>query len=244
MKSLKNLFCAGLAVLAVAFAACKNDPPPYTPPGIDEFLSGLPNLDQTTVTGQPTVSVTGASLGGDDVGNVTIAGSGDGYTLSVSGGKLTLNLTTPTKIGNQTEDEEHFNKVKGIFLGVEDADPTGVFTPATTKFCIPAFYGVGSDGNTYYFERFTAQTDEKTYFVGSMIYYVYVNTDCKITSSAKDLSETDEEGSWTSHYNPINLSLKAGWNLVQENQSWAGSGATTITFKIADKDLPWEIYKN
>ncbi|MDR2745868.1 MAG: hypothetical protein LBB77_00350 [Treponema sp.] len=41
-------------------------------------------------------------------------------------------------------------------------------------------------------------------------------------------------------YNAIDLQLKEGWNLVQQNQN-STKTEDTITMKIADKDIPWYI---
>ncbi|MDR2177862.1 MAG: hypothetical protein LBP20_07485 [Treponema sp.] len=255
MKSLKNLFFAGLAVLTITFAACKNDggsPSPSvddpldTPVDLlDTLLDTLGDLDQAKVTGQPDISVTGAALGGDKVGNVTITGGNeaDGYNLSVTGGKLTLNLTTPTNLGNESDQQGHFPGLKIMLLGSTDAAPEGTFNPSDAEFCFCSSFSGTGDGSTYYVYRYAAQTGAETYFVDITIHYVYVDKDCSIISAAKDISGTDDGVAWTDHYDKVDLSLKTGWNLIQVNRNGTEKGMT-VTVKIADKDIPWEIYKN
>jgi hypothetical protein len=248
MKSLKNLFLAGLAVLAIVSAACKNDPPPYTPPGIDEFLSGFADLDVGEATGQtPPFEVKGEIKWGDDVGNVTINGSSteDGYEITVANGKVTLNLKEPTRLANETDNPDNrFGVVKEYLLGTKETPAPGTFDPDTAKFCLATFEGTDTNGDRYFVERSMGQTDEEeTYFVGSVIFYVYVDTNCNIKKAAEDFQRTDDEGeSWIERYGAIDLSLKKGWNLVQINESWTGDEPKIFTFKIADKDIPWSIW--
>jgi ribosomal protein S4E len=74
-----------------------------------------------------------------------------------------------------------------------------------------------------------------------MIQYVYVDRDCTVTRGATSWTKTDDErGTYTVKYNAIDLQLKEGWNLVQQNQN-STKTEDTITMKIADKDIPWYI---
>lgn len=236
MKIVKNLFFTGLALLAITFAACKDEPAGTPPPSMDGFLNSLEDLDVSESTGQPGFTVSNAVLGGDAKG-VVITLEATGNIFSVSGGKLNSFTIAGVPPGNF----EQFETVKKILLGTADDAHAGTFDPGDTKFRIPSFYGQGEDGKGYLVYRYKEDTDGETYFFGSMIQYVYVDKDCTVTRDAASWTETDDErGAYTVKYKAIDLQLKEGWNLVQQNQN-STKTEDTITMKIADKDIPWYI---
>jgi hypothetical protein len=251
MKSVKNLFFSGLALLAIAFASCGDGAggPPPPPTTVEELLNSLPSLDVSKSTGQPGITITNAPLQGEGAAAINFPSENvNGNVFSVSGGKLNLTLTTPPVYG---EGEQKFDDVKRYLFGSEDSANWGTFDPDTVKFCIPSFYSVqgsGSEEKRYYIERSMWETDEKTYNVGVQIVYVYVDNDCTVTRNAKTWEESFDGTRWTLTYSAINLPLKKGWNLVQINGQMTREsadsdvGTGTYTVKIADKDVPWVIY--
>jgi hypothetical protein len=98
--------------------------------------------------------------------------------------------------------------------------------------------------------RSKSETDGKTYENYSEITYFYVSADVTISQAAYTDTDTDTDGeakgggfdTYNFKYSAINLPLKKGWNLVQEDGQTTVSGTTVnvaYSAKIADKDVPW-----
>jgi hypothetical protein len=86
----------------------------------------------------------------------------------------------------------------------------------------------------YNVARYKVETDEKTYYRVSQIIYLYVSKD--VTLSAQS---GQNEGFI---YTAFDLSLKAGWNLLQMD---VGGDLTqpsgTLSIHIATKNVPWTV---
>jgi hypothetical protein len=237
MKIMKNLLFTGFALLAINFASCKNDP------ATDGFLDSLENLDTSKSTGLDRITVTNAVLEGDTKG-VTINLEATGGTFTVRDGKLNMEITgEPSSVYGK--DDQQFDTVKEILLGTAKAGYDGTFDPDDTKFRIPSFYGRDTNGRGYLVYRYEEETDMETYAHSSLIYYVYVDKDCRITSDLKSDKGTYDGGNLEGQefditYNAIDLQLKKGWNLIQHNRNMTVP-ETIITVKIADKNIPWYI---
>jgi hypothetical protein len=236
MKPIKNLFFAGLALLATAFTSCNPDGG-GGPPSLDEFLASIPAIEEE-VRGRSTISVSGVSLEGDGAAGVTIPQqtlSGDAGSFSVASGKLTLDLKAPSPSSLKSNTDGSVQN--SLFWGHAD----GVSFSSDAKFYLPALsYDNGSV--RYEILRLKSATDEKTYMLACEILYVYVDKDCTITAAAKSWTETfdDTDTPILVKFSAINLELKEGWNLMQRDQ-YMDATTQNVTQKIADKDVPWYI---
>jgi hypothetical protein len=217
--------------------------PPYTG---DTTVSGwsAPAIAEP-VTGRASITYTGIALTGDGasitVPRVTNADAGT--ELSITGGKLTLTLTTPaaplaiSTLPIKKDANDAYNGW-GIF-GNTNGDNALTFDPANggvTAASIGSFSVDNSGYGGYKIARGAYDTDEAGYENGTEICYIYVSGDVTITRAAKTIGRN--------YYHAINLPLKAGWNLVQVDQKRPKSGGSVFSVKIAGKDIPWRYYKS
>jgi hypothetical protein len=233
MRIAKNLLFTCLAVLVIVLAACKNDG--GDPPGLN-----FPNNTEET-TGRPNVTGTNITLTGEGAAAINIPqqilqnGAGN---FSVTNGKLSFNLGTPTSLFSVTS----------IGLKMDPGYEITFSDPSTQVLAIDQFWYTSRDRLDYVISRYTVDTDEATYYAESYISYIYVDRDCTFSREELSWTYTDDDGSsYTVNYKALNLPLKAGWNLMQEDLGGtlteANAGVTIITAKIADKDIPWTIEK-
>ncbi|GHT73413.1 hypothetical protein FACS1894124_1760 [Spirochaetia bacterium] len=196
----------------------------------------LPGIKEET-TGKETIAYSDISVSG--IANASYANTSNGYTIAVSGGKLTLSLTTPT----YTEPVSGF----GSWLFGQDysswnnATNSAVYTnpftasPANVNIAVQDSFAVDSNW-TESVARYWEDTDGTTYQKSSQIVYVYVSGDVALTRAA--IKRNGDHGDPDTNYAAISLSLKKGWNLVQVDSNYTASGGS-VTVKIADKDIPW-----
>jgi hypothetical protein len=237
MKIAKNVLFAGLIALAVSFTGCKTDAGDPQPPDL-----GLPSLTEAA-TGRATVTVSDATLTGDGAASITIPQqtlSDSAGTFSVTGGKLSFTLNTPSPLQSVTVVNTDSNSLPGIAAG----KTVTISDPSAQIYRLPDFsYDTGS-GKSYSIYRIAQKTDEATYSVSSLIAYIYIDRDCTITRSAVDWTETSNGYTFVSSVAAIDLPFKTGWNLIQMDCFMTLSGTTyteTWTVKLADKDVPWVI---
>ncbi len=249
----------GLA-LVFGFTGCDpNGDDDDDQPGNDRPATGLnlPAIDEPT-TGLSTVTVTDYDLGDEwndtsisDNTYITVSKAGSPSesvgTWSVTAGKLALEITEAPS-ADATIGVADLNGVNvdeyGSIFGRTDAgyeltiDPTD----SAARFGIASFgyFDINDQSTRYDLDRSARVSDETTYSDSSVIDYVYVSADVTITRAEKAWTETYTEGTYNMTYAAINLPLKAGWNLVQRD-TYMTSNSETITIKIADKNVPWEL---
>jgi hypothetical protein len=231
MRTVKNLFFTGLALLAITLASCKQD-------------GGGP-----PVTGLPTVTVTDAALEGQsgvDAASITIPNQDLPYgagSFSVTGGKLSLSLTAPSgsipTIGSANGLTQHdgFGRTDSgyeLTLSDPDAQMYAIFELRAT---------VGT--TDYLIQKSKDETDGETYYRFSSGGYIYVDKDCTISREAKSWT-WPYGGGGTAAYNfsAFDLPLKAGWNLIQmggETTMTGNSISIEYAMKLGDSDVPWSI---
>jgi hypothetical protein len=223
---------AGFAVLLVAaiftFTGCSDDP------GGGGGLDPLDPLDEAA-TGRATIEYTAVSVSGLRGNYAKFTNLGAGYEFSVTDGKMTLTLTTPTALQEVTE--ANLERIEGF----GSTKPINIDSGGSVNFAVNRNFAHGNGDSRFQVERVSEDTDETTYYNASHIIYIYVSADVGISQTTFEETETDDEG--TAHqvtYNTISLSLKQGWNLVQVDQHMTlTTGAYTM--KIADKGVPWTV---
>jgi hypothetical protein len=232
----RNVLITGILATALVFGlvvmSCggddEEDPPAPSLPPLSEPATGQEKIEYKDV------SITGLP---DSV--ASYKNEGQGYTFSVTGGKMTLTLTTPTS--TEAVNAENLRDNTWIF---GDKEPIKVDGSANFT-TVSSFYG--QDGNVRV-ERNKYDTDEKTYQNGTQITYFYVSADVTISQAActDTGTNTNMDGTtstYTVKYSTTSLSLKKGWNLVQIDYSQTLSGGT-VAAKIASADVPWSVRDN
>jgi hypothetical protein len=222
---------ASMLVFGLGFVSCGGD---------DDDGGGGLNLGNITeeTTARESIVVADVSLDGMTDGTYTSDSyesfSEGKFFCTVTGGKLSLTLGTPQDdwLGSVSDINDDIND---RFFGPTSENPLAISPEdSTAKYCTVSGFSRQS-GTTYYGISRDAGAGGATYYDSSSITYVYVNTDVTLTREA--MSFTDGGGanvSWAA----INLPLKAGWNLVQ-NDSHETETSVTCTVKIATKDVPW-----
>jgi hypothetical protein len=220
----KGFFVGMLAVTLVfgmALAGCSSDD------GGGLSLN-LPAITEP-VSGQPTITYTNVPLTGESIPNIALQTKNYG-TWSVTDGKLSLTLTTPSNPVILSKEVQALRDIFGdttgankLDLSVEDAKFVVVFNLEKTE---------GQD--SYKISR-GAGAGDATSFIECAIRYLYVDKDVTITRDAKTAADDFIT------YAAINLPLKAGWNLVQTDENGTQSESSN-TIKLADKDVPWSYY--
>jgi hypothetical protein len=240
MRTKHGLFL-GFAVLLLAeiFTGCPTDGDSGDDGGLD-----LPDITEET-SGRETITVTAAALESEDASDasgVTIPsqtiGSGGGYgTWSVTAGKLTLTLNTPSGSDARVISDWFSNNGSGVGSLFGSVEGGNVVTVSDDTAQIVYVHNLKGTGNSteYEIERRKYKTDNSTYSLGSNISYVYVDKDVTFTRAKKQIEETT--------YNAIALPLKTGWNLVQTDSNYTRTSSTEAV-KIADKDIPWACHED
>jgi hypothetical protein len=209
--------------------------------------------DNDGVTGLSTIVYTDVTLQGEGASTLTVdkeTNIRDGYELSITKGKLTLEFFKPLSTGPIDEDlngrEEYW------LFGRTDGDYKLTFDPAGG-----GRVGVKERGGwdlneeeaslRYGISRNSTQKDDEnnpTFQISSQIAHVYVTGDVRITREEKEEIVVEDDDWRSGKYTAIDLPLKTGWNLVQfdRKETFAENEAdntVVITVKIADKDIPW-----
>jgi hypothetical protein len=221
---------AGMAAMVLAFglvlAGCDNgDPKPDGGGGLN--LGGV--TEETT--GRTEIEVTGATLTGATASDGTYSSDKGNFSATVSSGKLSFTLGAPTSLNsigdlNGDEDSDFFGSTKdGNALTISDS---------SAKFFSLAGFYAAVDGKKYYISR-TAKADDGTTYFYSGIRYIYVDNDVTLTRDAK--SGISVKNGTLSHA-AVNITFKAGWNLLQDD--WYGTEIVgTQAVKIAANNIPW-----
>jgi hypothetical protein len=230
----KRFFSFGLLAVMLVYglvlAGCDTSDEPS-----DEGLGvKLPAITEETtgrngITGSNIALEAGREVTQTFVNSLTYPGetNQNGVTWSVTNGKLSFSFGTP----NQTD------PLDAEMVDLEDWTNVQVSPPDAKAYLVDDFYfrieGTnGNSGNGYYIERYKNETDDATYYRRSKIIYLYVSKD--VTLSAQ--SGQDEHSTYTA----FNLSLKAGWNLLQEDR-YATPNSQTLSISIATKNVPWMV---
>jgi hypothetical protein len=223
MKRLTKLLgiIAMAAVIATGMAGCSSDDD-------DDGLGNLPAINEQT-TGRESITGTDIPLEAGRhttqaaVNSLNLAGETNynGAAWSVKDGKLTFSLGTPTYTSTFDAEDDYLEDWTDVQVSPADAQ----------AYMFERFYSMDDD---YYYDvgRRKVETDEQTYYRSSEIIYLYVSKDVTVSGkSGKDDAFT---------YTALNLSLKAGWNLLQENSSQTKTSGTQ-SVSIATKNVPWAV---
>jgi hypothetical protein len=185
-------------------------------------------------TGRGTIEYTDVSVTGLTGTVAAYMDTSNGYTFSVTDGKMTLTLNTPSSTQSVNQSTLLQGDMARIF------GPEGALTiTGTANFT--AVFSFRDQSNNVRVERSKAETDDVTYYNESAIYYFYVSANVTISQAAYTYNGTDSDGSsYVNRYGAISLALMTGWNLVQLDQ-YSTVAENTLSAKIADQDVPWKL---
>jgi hypothetical protein len=235
-RLIRQLGIIAIGAVIMVLAGCDLGPGP----GDERLELDLPPIAEET-RGQTIVTGTNIALeAGHDgytggltqafVNSLDLAGetNQNGVTWSVTDGKLTFSLETPSQ--TDTLDAEKIAEMGGwTNIQVNPADAQAYLVGEFK------FYKEVNDGRRVYYniERGTFQTDaNETYYSDSEIIYLYVSRDVAISG---------QSGQDNIVYTAFNLSLKAGWNLLQKDGYLTPNDDGTVNMSIATKNVPWTV---
>jgi hypothetical protein len=188
----------------------------------------LPAIDETTTTGQQTISKTGITVTGEGMPQTLSLQTGShGVTFSISGGKFSFTLPqTPSNTSAMSS------------MDLPEGAPQITLTPNDAQFAmVDSFDWSGGS-----ISRAVEDTDIETYMDMTQILYVYVNKNVRMTSSEKTDTDTQGDYTYNSKWKAMDFTLQMGWNLVQMYIHMTASGNTfteETTMGIATKNVPW-----
>jgi hypothetical protein len=225
MKRLTKLLgiIAMAAVIATGMAGCGSDDDD------DDGLINLPAINELTtgradITGENIPLEAGRHITQAAVNSLNFAEDTDynDVTWSVANGKLTFSWGTPEYTSTFDAENEYLEDWADVQVSPADAE----------AYMVEGFYSWGN-GSSYDIERYKVETDDETYYRSSGIIYLYVSKDVTVSGKSR-------KNNYGLTYTALNLSLKAGWNLLQEDSSQTRDGGTQ-SLHIATKNVPWTV---
>jgi hypothetical protein len=158
--------------------------------------------------------------------------TGDGYTVEITDGKLSLNLGTPYSLLTAAQFESEFSGDDSEWDNVK-------ISPASAK---GEIFGFKANDSRYLIKM--NETHSGTYASFSqtieMLAYIYVDTE--VTFSGKGKTSYDDDGFEDTTKN-FNLTLKQGWNTIINKLSGSGNtlgGKATLEMKMGNpSNLRW-----
>ncbi|MDR1635767.1 MAG: hypothetical protein LBR93_00360 [Treponema sp.] len=213
----------------------------------DDGDGGFPPINEPT-TGRETVKYTDAAISGAPEGltaDATAIDADMGITqFTISGGKLTLKLETPTSLTTTIASYvSSGGYLAGKYLYDVNGDNAVTVSSTDVEAVVISKFPCTAGGDPYELQRKWEDTDGKTYRYSKEIFYVYVDGNVTLTRDERKITEGEYD--ITSH--AFDLQLKNGWNLLQFDESFnviaEGVYVAIGTLKIADTDLSCTVEK-